>query len=107
MMDDQQSVTGTDELLATRPIDFGLYPNPATNHLNIDFSLIEEQKIEIGLIDLNGRLLHSLVHEQLQAGYHNKQVYLNDFNLASGLYMVTFRTNSSVSAKKLIYRNYN
>lgn len=101
--DDQHSVTGTTELHASNIFKFELYPNPAANLLNIDFFIDNEDKIEIGLTDLNGRLLHILAHEKVQEGYHNKQVSLNKLNLVSGLYMVTFRTKGAFSANKLVY----
>jgi hypothetical protein len=105
MDDDLHSVTSITEVHASNVTDFILYPNPADNWLNIDFYLNDAEKTTIELIDLNGRLLHSLAVEHLQAGYHSKQVNLSDLSLASGLYLITFRTSSSVSAKKLVYNS--
>ena len=62
-----------------------------------------EEKIEIGLYDINGRLLSTLVNEFLTEGYHNQTVQLNNMNLKSGIYLVVFKSRDNLVTKKLIY----
>jgi hypothetical protein len=99
--DDLMSITGINEMTATHNFDFQLYPNPASASFNIDFNLISDEKVEILLFDLNGRMLESLVKEQLPAGYQSK--FLQPRNLqSSGVYLIALKTGNAVVTKKLI-----
>jgi hypothetical protein len=103
MADDEASVITNTPVLATKSFNLEVYPNPTSSSVNIDFLLQGDEKIEIGLYDVNGRLLSTLVNEFLTEGYHNQTFQLNNMNLKSGIYLVVFKSKADLVTKKLIY----
>ena len=74
---------------------FNLYPNPATNIVNIANSenmLVEE----VAIYDTTGKLLKT------QSFTNEKEIQLNVDNLASGTYMLHLQTNQGLAVKKLV-----
>jgi hypothetical protein len=103
MTDDLMSVTGIEEITAENKFDFQLYPNPASSAFYIDFNLLSDEKVEIILFDLNGRMLESLVNEQLPAGFQSK--FIQHGNLpVSGIYLITLKTGNTFVTKKLVFQ---
>ncbi len=72
---------------------FGLscYPNPLSDKSVVEFSLPQEGEVDITFIDINGRLIHQLIHEKLSSGRH--QILLSGLNLPSGNYFCRFNWN--------------
>lgn len=72
---------------------FGLscYPNPVSDKSMVEFTLRQEGEVEVSLVDVNGRIVHRLIHEKLSSGKH--QVLLAGLNLPSGNYLCHFRWN--------------
>ncbi len=104
MADDEASIVTNTPVFATKSFNLEVYPNPTSSSVNIDFLLDGDEKIEIGLYDINGRLLSTLVNEFLTEGYHNQTVQLNNMNLKSGIYLVVFQSKDNLVTKKLIYQ---
>jgi hypothetical protein len=77
-----------------------LYPNPATDQVNIDFSLPEKGKLSIGLYQANGLLLNTISDKFFDAGDH--QIDINTGKLSSGIYLVKFRSGNDNQTMKLI-----
>ena len=85
-------VLGTDDFFAQK---FNLYPNPATNVVNITNSenLLVQQ---IALYDTAGKLIKT-------ENYNNKtEIQLNVENLTSGTYLLHLKTNEGTAVKKLV-----
>ena len=82
----------TDNFLAEK---FSIYPNPATNIVNITNS--ENMLVEqVTIYDVNGRQLNTET-------FNNKtEIQLNVENLASGTYMLHIQTNQGTAVKKLV-----
>jgi hypothetical protein len=99
--DDLSSVTATTEIASSFTLDFEIYPNPARSSFNIDFNLKSNDKVEISLFDLNGRMIESLVSEQFSAGYQSK--FIQPRNLQnSGVYIIALKTSNAFVTKKLV-----
>jgi hypothetical protein len=103
MDDDLGSVTGTTVVSTANRFEFRIYPNPSSSEINIEFMLDEPEKIEIGLFDINGRLIRILANEHLSAGYRNQTVSLTSLNLKPGIYLIYVQTENEVSTQKIIY----
>jgi hypothetical protein len=101
--DENSIVTEINSVVLVDNPDFSVYPNPTSSAINIDFSLQNDEKIEIGLYDLNGRLLQIVANEQLPAGDYSKNVSPGNLHLNSGMYLITLRTKNILATKKLIY----
>jgi hypothetical protein len=77
---------------------FVMFPNPATDRVNIRIDALENEDFDVNVFDLNGRLLMS----QRNLSEH----VLNTSALQSGLYIVQVKYEGSVYAsQKLIILN--
>ena len=90
-----------------KAIDFSInmYPNPAQNIVH--FKLITEAgaMIDISVLDISGRKVSSLLHEENKSGTFLGKAYLNDSNgnkLEPGIYFVSFVINNAVETRKLV-----
>src|SRR5690606_34174576 len=74
---------------------FNLYPNPATNIVNItNGENMLVSKIEV--YDITGKLITT-------ENYNNKtEIQLNVEHLASGTYLLHLKTNEGTAVKKLV-----
>ncbi len=85
-------ILSTNEKLAAK---FNLYPNPATNVINITNSenMVVQQ---VTIYDVVGKQLNT------QNFNEETQIHLSVENLASGTYMLHLRTNEGIAVKKLV-----
>ena len=95
---DQSTVLGNDEELVITPEVFALYqnyPNPFNPVTNIKFSLPENQKVNLSIYSVTGRLVETLVNENKVAGFH--KIKWNASRHASGVYF--YRLDAGVNSK--------
>ena len=75
------------------------YPNPATNYLNIQYSLIDDADVMIEVHDILGS---KLLEQQLGSKSNQLQSHkLSVANLTEGLYFVTINAGNSSVTKKI------
>lgn len=79
--------------------DLNVYPNPATDNLNLRFSLTNPEEITCRLMDATGKLL-SL--ETISASIGENHHSLNVSNLAKGFYMLEVSTSTGKSIRKVM-----
>ena len=98
-----------DELLAAsgplvlKPADYTLlavYPNPFNSETSIRYDLLKREHVEIGLYNIEGKLVRTLADDVQSAGRH--ELNLNMYDTASGLYFVRLQTPSHVQTTKII-----
>ena len=89
------------------PNDFKIlqnYPNPFNPSTTISFRIPEASNVNITIYDSLGRLVHTLLDEELSAGNH--QVYFDTEsvagNLASGLYIYKIQTPKYFGMSKML-----
>jgi hypothetical protein len=92
------SVTGVEQVNITNE-DVTVYPNPVTQFVNIQYSLLNESEVNIRVVDILGNVV-----KEAQTGLQSNQVQnyrfeLNDID--SGLYFVTINAGSSQVVKKI------
>src|SRR5690606_39762654 len=81
-----------DDILSEK---FNLYPNPATNIVNITNS--ENMAVQqVMVYDVTGKQLST------QTFNNETEIQLNVENLASGTYMLHIKTNEGVAVKKVV-----
>jgi len=74
---------------------FNMYPNPATNVVNITNS--ENMLVEqVTIYDITGKQLNT------QTFNNEAQIQLNVENLVSGIYILQIKTNAGLAVKKLV-----
>ena len=77
-----------------------IYPNPAQTKLNIQFQLLQKEKVAISIFDLNGREVLKLSEQNFDTGKHEIKVDVS--NLLNGIYFVNTQSGSSISHSKLV-----
>jgi hypothetical protein len=81
------------------------YPNPVVDRFNVEFSLGADSKTEIGVYDMEGRIVKSLYSGFCHSG--ENQFSFNKANLSSGTYFLLIRTDASeVLHEKIVVTNY-
>ena len=70
-----------------------IYPNPATDKLNVDVSIDKVAQIEVRLLDMSGRVVKSVV-QQSAKGMNNVSIGLGD--IATGVYGVQILENNNL-----------
>ena len=81
--------------------DFNLnvYPNPAQNNANVDFTLENAGEVTFELTDLSGKTVYS-TSEKMAAG--NNSIVVPTDALSNGIYTFSFTNGNSVITKKLV-----
>ncbi len=80
-----------------------IYPNPAKNIVNIEFSLKTDSKVSAKLIDMYGKTIAVLFsNKNFNAGTHKETFDINGFNLTPGIYYVSTNFNNVICKNKLI-----
>ncbi|NNJ53297.1 MAG: T9SS type A sorting domain-containing protein, partial [Ignavibacteriaceae bacterium] len=92
-----------EEVAGQIPSEYALdqnYPNPFNPSTTIDYQLPENNNVSLKVYDILGNLVTTLVDQEMDAGYYT--VSWNAGNLASGVYIYRFVSDSFISSKKLI-----
>jgi hypothetical protein len=63
-----------------------VYPNPVSTKSVISFELTNPSATELQITDLQGRIVHSLLSENMPAGRHH--VLLTGLEISAGIYLV-------------------
>jgi Secretion system C-terminal sorting domain len=85
---------------AKNNIEMVVSPNPASNIVNLQYSVKTTSNIKIGIYDLAGKMIKDVKNEKNVAeGYYDFPVDLA--NVSSGLYTVVIESNGEKIVKKL------
>jgi hypothetical protein len=81
---------------------FGLtvYPNPASDFIQLDFSLPEACTVQADLLDMSGRIVQTLVPRRPGSVSLSERVQIQN-GLAAGLYLVRTRVDEKEYLKKV------
>lgn len=80
--------------------DINIYPNPATNFVNVEFTA-EAQNINVKMVDMSGKVIYSDVFSH-GGGTQIYKVPVSD--LASGIYFMHLNTPTGNSIQKVVVR---
>lgn len=75
------------------------YPNPFHPTTTIKFRLLEDSNVQLRIYDITGRLVQTLLDENLSSGTHEQTFDAN--GLASGIYFYQLVTDEHTAAKKM------
>ena len=81
-----------------------VYPNPATDQVQLNFSLPERSNLSIDLFQVNGIHLKNIYTKVIDAGNHSVEMNLSDF--ANGIYWIKITTPRNTQTIKLIKNQY-
>ncbi len=90
-------VTGIDDELIDEN-EIRLYPNPASDVVNIDLSQVHAQALDITFVNAAGKVVNTW------NDYRQKQLSVRVSDLDNGLYIMQFTDGKSVVRKKVIIR---
>ncbi|MEN0002667.1 MAG: T9SS type A sorting domain-containing protein [Bacteroidota bacterium] len=96
----QQAVNN--DLIQAAPIapekSFSIYPNPATEMVNIDLHHYTDEEVHISILNVSGQVV-----QQLRIGQPEQAVQALDIsNLEAGVYYLHLRVGDSVQTEKLL-----
>ena len=81
------------------------YPNPFADQTTVEFSLPEQQYVQLDVYNVLGQRVKTLISAEKEVGFH-RIVWdgTNDIGdqVASGIYMYVFRTDSFQKTQKLV-----
>ncbi|MEL7339261.1 MAG: T9SS type A sorting domain-containing protein, partial [Bacteroidota bacterium] len=81
-------------------IDLQVSPNPAVDFSQISFSLREEQAVSIQLLDMNGKIVRTIMDKQhFSGGQHRLKFNTKPFG--SGIYLIRLATSEEVEIQKI------
>jgi hypothetical protein len=76
------------------------YPNPASGHFHIVFSIPQSSLVTMEIMDLSGRKLRVLLEDELTKGNH--QLTYRDESLPDGLYFLYMKSDNREMIRKII-----
>jgi hypothetical protein len=97
------AVIGINPVSGITPEKFELsqnYPNPFNPSTSIKFAIPERTFVTLQIFDVSGRLVGTLVNENLNAGTYNMN--FNGGGLSSGAYFYKLSTSSFTETKKML-----
>jgi Secretion system C-terminal sorting domain/Beta-lactamase len=80
---------------------FYVFPNPFSNNVVINYKASQTGNVNMQLYDMNGKLIKQLFMGMMQKGM-TKQLTLQSYELAPGIYICRLQTNAGISEHKLI-----
>ncbi len=83
-------------------LGLNLFPNPATENVQVNYTLTAETTVTINLYDVTGKLVSSTSNGSQDQGRHF--AHINTADLAKGFYTVKVATSFGQSTSKLIVR---
>ena len=95
-------VTGSDLTLSTRDnslSEFFIWPNPANDIVNFKFNSLNNSKVNVSLVDIQGRDVYS---EVLSGNSSKISGFINTSSLSKGIYILRINQGNAVMNKKLI-----
>ncbi len=85
------------------PLDYSLsqnFPNPFNPSTTIEYALPEAGHVRLHIYSVTGQLVHSLVNQVQEPGYHS--VNFPGSSLASGMYIYRLSVNNRTIQKKML-----
>lgn len=81
---------------------FDVFPNPASNFLNLDFNLNSNTDVAVSMTDLTGKTVYNNNLKNLNG---NQGLVISTSSLADGIYMISLKTNEGISTKKVAIKH--
>lgn len=99
-MTKQVTVTGIGIQTIAFVNGINVYPNPATEFVNVSFELNNAQDVQISLVSIDGKVVNATSF----ANVSNVNTSLNTSNLSKGMYILNVTTNEGKFTRNLIVR---
>jgi hypothetical protein len=73
------------------------FPNPFSSETQIEFALPKEAHVSLGIYNVTGRIVNTLVDRKMDAGYHSVKWITKD--VPSGIYFCTIQANTGLETE--------
>lgn len=83
--------------------DLTIFPNPAKDHINLNFNLLEASEVNIQLYNLGGKMIQSTSYSTLQSTYQQVKFPLKSLN--NGLYFLHIHAGEASIRRKIYILN--
>lgn len=97
-------IDGINEEPFVRNNDLQVFPNPTVNRVQLQFEMLEKQKVDVKLFDLQGREVLNIYEGMLLQGKAKLGFSFTNLNLDHGHYLVRLRAGNSALSRKIIYK---
>jgi len=77
-----------------------IFPNPTTDIINLNFTLLEENPVYLKIFNTNGQMVYNEDIEAQPIGNHTTSINTNYFN--SGVYYISLQSKNQIITQKLI-----
>nr|MBP7496392.1 T9SS type A sorting domain-containing protein [Bacteroidales bacterium] len=77
-----------------------IYPNPASDRLNVEFTMLNAGKVDIRLLDITGREIAMILDEERATGKNN--VAFNLGNIDKGIYFIKITAGGYNITRKVV-----
>lgn len=84
------------------PFHLLISPNPAAEELTINYTLWNQDDVEIDLISLDGKEVKNIFKDSNVSG-HQRFVYKRNPSIRPGLYFIRFKSGSYLETKKVVF----
>ncbi|MBX2977284.1 MAG: T9SS type A sorting domain-containing protein [Ignavibacteriaceae bacterium] len=78
------------------------YPNPFNPSTTIKFGLPKDSHVILEIFNILGEKVATLINQEMQAGFHNFQFSIFNFQLSSGIYVYRLKAGEFVQSRKLL-----
>ena len=79
--------------------ELSVYPNPATDHLTVEFSLTQAEQVSARILDMTGKVLQQNTIDGVDGA---NQIQLDLNGISQGLYLLEINTPEGKSVRKVI-----
>jgi hypothetical protein len=76
-----------------------VFPNPASDKLNIAFTLTESQNVKVEILSLNGLLLYTESINSVKGDF-NRTINISEY--AKGIYLLKLTSDRGTSVRKVV-----
>lgn len=94
------NVTAPVEIKPINQIDFNLFPNPASQNIEISFTMNSDAETNIYLTDISGKNILNIFSGELNDGDHLLKENISA--LPDGIYFIYIRSKTGAAVQKLI-----
>lgn len=91
--------------LSLDQVDITAFPNPFKQQVTFGFELDQKASVSLDIFDLTGRIVNTLLNEELHEGNHQYTWNASDNNgvqMQPGIYFYSLRIGNQVTTRKLI-----
>jgi len=81
--------------------EFQLFPNPATNSINISFRSADAKDLTVEILSTSGKMMFSETMDSF-TGTYNEKVDVSEF--AKGIYLMRINSNQGTAYKKIVIK---